>query len=244
MVKIIGLTKAFPGLPAPTLKHIDLTLKPTDFCILLGSNGSGKSTLMRVLSGEYSVDAGQIEINGHDMTHRDRSGPVASVVQDMHKGTIAQMTMLENIVLSMLRGRPARSVLYRQYENEVTALVATLGIGLERYLHTPMGCLSGGQRQMIATLMAVHSKPDVLLLDEHTSALDPKMQRILMEYTAGAIASSNIVSIMVTHKMEDALRYGNRLLMLHEGTIVHDICGAEKEALTVADLLGMFGNFI
>ncbi len=232
MLKLEKIKKTFPGGFEPVLKGIDLTLSPGEFCIVIGSNGSGKSTLMRSISGEYSVDSGKILVKGKAL--------IASVTQDINQGTIAEMTLLENMVLSKLLGKKASFNFYQQQMAEVAVIVKELGIGLENYIDQPLKHLSGGQRQIIATLMAINSKPKILLLDEHTSALDPKMQKLLMEYTANAIAKNNITSLMITHKLDDALRYGDRLIMLHQGQIVFDVNAEEKRALDINKLLELF----
>jgi len=236
MIFIKNLTHTFPGHEEPTLKDINLTLTPGSFCVLLGSNGSGKSTFLRLLAGEYAVNHGTIEINGVDVTRKKRSDIVACVNQEMHRGTVAQMTLLENMVLSLQRTRGGSFNFAAMQEEQIAALVKSFGTGLEKYLYTPLGSLSGGQRQMIATLMALHSKPELLLLDEHTSALDPKMQPQLMAYTAAAVTAQKATTLMITHNLSDALTYGDRVLVLQEGCITRDISGAEKQALTLVDL--------
>ncbi len=242
MIKITQLTKSFSGQAVPTLNELNLQVASGEFCVLLGTNGSGKSTLMRVLSGEYIVDAGSLQVAGVDMTQQDRSSVIASVVQDVNAGTIASLTVLENMVLSLRRGSKGSFSSYQNDAARIAALIEGLGVGLERFLHQPMSTLSGGQRQMIATLMAVHSQPKVLLLDEHTAALDPKMQQILMAYTAHAVETYEITTLMVTHKLEDAVKYGDRLLMLKNGRIALDAAGAEKRRLTVPELLQLFNG--
>ncbi len=243
MLKLINIIKSFSGCFEPVLKGIDLELQHGDFCVVIGSNGSGKSTLMRMISGEYTADSGSIIIDKNDLTNKDRSHLISSVVQDVNKGTIPEMTLLENMVLSTVRGRRAKFAFYNQYEKETVNRLQKLGIGLESYINKPLSSLSGGQRQMIATLMAVNSEPQILLLDEHTSALDPKMQRLLMDYTARAINQHKITTLMITHKLDDAIKYGNRLIMLHKGQIVFDIFGTAKSELNVAELLALFHKY-
>ena len=235
MLKLCGVKKSFPGNFEPILKGIDLALSPGDFTIIIGSNGSGKSTLMRSISGEYSIDSGNIIVDAKTM--------IASVTQDINKGTILEMTLLENMMLGKLLGKSASFSFYQQKSAEIIVILKELGMGLEAYLNQPLKFLSGGQRQMIATLMAIDSKPDILLLDEHTSALDPKMQNLLMEYTAKAIAQNKITALMITHKLDDAIRYGNRLIMLHQGRIVFDAQGKEKRALNVDKVLALFHQY-
>ena len=235
MLKINNLYKIFSGNCNPILNGINLELAPGDFCILIGSNGSGKSTLLKSIDGEYKADKGEI------LT--DKNTLIASVSQDINKGTIAEMTLLENMVLSGLLGKKASLSFYQSKIDEIKITVKELGMGLENYIDRPLSVLSGGQRQMIATLMAISSKPNILLLDEHTSALDPKTQDLLMKYTANAISKNKLTSIMITHKLNDAIRYGNRLVMLHQGQIVFNVKNKEKEALTIDELLSLFHQY-
>jgi putative ABC transport system ATP-binding protein len=231
MLQIHNVIKSFPRIFEPVLKGITLSLREGEFCIIIGANGSGKSTLLKVVSGEYSADSGSVK----------RNGEVSQVVQDVNKGTIPAMTMLENIVLS--RMKTPRFAFYRRYINEVADKIKSLNIGLEKFIDQPLGVLSGGQRQTIATLMALHSGCKILLLDEHTSALDPKMQKMLMEYTARSACELGLTTLMITHNMEDALKYGDRLIMMHRGRIVVDLKENEKSELKLQSLLEMFHKF-
>jgi putative tryptophan/tyrosine transport system ATP-binding protein len=232
MLKLNKLIKSFAGKFDPVLQGIDLSLKSGEFCVIIGSNGSGKSTLMRCISGEYLVDTGTIEMN--------KNAVISSITQDVNKGTIPEMTLLENISLSRIANKSASLKLYNHNKDEIITIIKELNLGLEAYIDQPLSVLSGGQRQMIATLMAFSSKPEILLLDEHTSALDPKHQHLLMEYTASHINKYNITSLMITHKLEDAVRYGNRLIMLHQGRIVLDLNEQEKKKLDANALLNLF----
>lgn len=243
MLKLLNVTKLFSGCFEPVLKSVNLELKNGDFCVLIGSNGSGKSTLIGAIAGQHEIDDGKIIIDGRDMTGKDRSHLIATVIQDVNKATIPQMTLLENVALSKMRGKRAKFSFYKSFEQEISSLVKELGIGLESYINKPLSSLSGGQRQMIATLMAISSKPQILFLDEHTSALDPKSQNMLMQYSARAINQHCITTIMVTHKLDDAIKYGNRLIMLHKGRIVFEVSGAKKSALTVSELLAIFHKY-
>jgi putative tryptophan/tyrosine transport system ATP-binding protein len=231
MINITKATKSFQGLFRPVLDGIDLSLKQGDFCVLIGSNGCGKSTLLKLISGEHKADSGDIKL----------SGDVAQVVQDVTLGTVAEMTLLENISLSKVKTPKLR--FYRRYREQVIQTLQELDIGLEQYIDQPLKMLSGGQRQMIATLMAIHYGRQILLLDEHTSALDPKMQNFLMEYTYKQSIDRGLTTIMITHKMDDAIKYGNRLIMLHQGKIALDIHGFQKKAMAVQDLLAMFHQY-
>ncbi len=229
MLKLHHINKSFSGMSQPVLNNLSFTLRPHEFCVLIGSNGCGKSTLLKSIAGEIAIDSGTIEL-----PHRNR---VATVNQDPRLGTIPELSILENVVLSLLRNKSAGLRFYRHYESMAIQLIRELGLGLENRLHEKMQHLSGGQRQVIATLMAIHAKPKILLLDEHTSALDPIMQKRLMHYTAQSIHREKISCIMISHHLHDAIHYGDRLIMLHQGSIVLDVTGSEKQQLTVNDLL-------
>jgi putative ABC transport system ATP-binding protein len=231
MLQMNNVVKLYPGAFEPTVKGVNLFLKEGEFCVIVGSNGSGKSTLLKIASGEYLADSGSVK----------RNGDVAQVVQDVNKGTIPSMTMLENIALSQMKS--PHFAFYRRYMNEIIDKVKSLNIGLEKFIDKPLGVLSGGQRQTIATLMALISGRKILLLDEHTSALDPKMQKMLMEYTVRLVRELKLTTIMITHNMEDALKYGDRLIMLHCGRIVVDLQGSEKSKLETHSLIEMFHKF-
>lgn len=235
MLRLDNLYKSFPGSIEPALKGINLELEQGDFCVLIGTNGSGKSTLIKTILGEHILDSGQIIT--------DEKTIITSVAQDIETGTISEMTLLENIVISKLRHKKANFRFYRKYAQEVKALVTKLSIGLEHSIEKPLMFLSGGQRQMVATLMALVPEPNILLLDEHTSALDPKMQKLLMELTSKEILEKKITCLMVTHKLDDALLYGNRLIMMHKGKIVLDLKKQEKESLTLENLLSLFHKY-
>lgn len=239
MLQFKNIIKSFPGGFAPVLNGIDLELHKGDFCIVVGANGSGKSTLLKVGSGEYTPDSGVVKIDG-----RAKSKNMASqVVQDVAQGVIPEMSLLENIALSQMHTKHPRFAFYSRYRQEAIQMIASLRIGLEEYIDQPMSSLSGGQRQIIATLMAIHAGRKVLLLDEHTSALDPKMQVVLMEYTAKAVAEAGLTTMMITHRMDDAIKYGNRLIMLHGGKIVFDVAGRKKAALKLDELLALFHKY-
>ncbi len=231
MINITKVTKSFQGLFRPVINDVSLSLERGDFCILIGANGCGKSTLLKLISGEHKADSGTIKL----------SGDVAQVVQDVNLGTVPEMTLLENVALNEVT--TPRLLFYRRYRDQVIQKLKELDIGLEEYIDQPLKMLSGGQRQMIATLMAINSGRQILLLDEHTSALDPKMQALLMEYTHKQVINRGLTTIMITHKMDDAIKYGNRLIMLHQGKVVLDIQGMQKKAMAVQDLLAMFHQY-
>lgn len=241
MLSLVNFTKLFPGQLVPTLDSINLDIMRGEFCVVVGNNGSGKSTLMRCIAGEYGLDSGSISINQQDMTKQDRSSFIASVTQDINIGTVSAMTLLENMVLSQMRSRQAHLCFYkRQRRAEIVAIIKEFNLGLEDYIDQPMSNLSGGQRQIIATIMAITSNPQILLLDEHTSALDPNTQNLLMAYTVESIAKNKITAIMITHKLETALRYGNRLIVLNKGGVALDVKNKAKELLEIEQLLGFF----
>jgi putative tryptophan/tyrosine transport system ATP-binding protein len=236
MLQLINISKSFLNGERPVLKQINLHLEPGDFCVVIGSNGSGKSTLMKLISGEYQPDYGQIMMQNEAIKNQN----IASVIQDINKGTIVDMTLLENIAFSLSRVKNRGFLFYSRQANLVIKKLKALNIGLEQYINTPLSHLSGGQRQMIATMMALIAQPKLLLLDEHTSAIDPIMQKTLMDYTQKAITEQNLTSLMITHKLDDAIQYGNRLIMLHQGEIVFDVKDKAKSALKIADLLDLF----
>ena len=231
MLRIKNLTKTFPGVYAPVLNNINLTINNEDFCVIIGANGSGKSTLLKLISGEYLPDGGIIESHGK----------IAQVVQDINLGTIAEMTLLENMALSSIAKPKLR--FFNRYKQQVMNNINSLHIGLDKYVETELKCLSGGQRQALAILMAINTGCRILLLDEHTSALDPKTQSIMMKHTAEQINIHKFTCLMITHKLDDAIQYGNRLIMLHKGKIVLDLSGTDKKNLQLSDLLALFHQY-
>ena len=243
-----GLSKVFnAGTPDArlALDAVDLDLAPGDFTVVIGSNGAGKSTLLNALAGEVSLDAGTLTVGASDLTrlptHR-RARWIARVFQDPLIGTAASMTIEENLAVAESRGdtRTLAPALNRAGRSRYEALLATLGLGLETRLATKVSMLSGGQRQALALLMAVMKRPALLLLDEHTAALDPRTAEAVMTATLAAISSARLTTLMVTHNMSHALRFGNRLLMMNAGRVVLDVAGHQKSALTVEGLVEKF----
>ncbi|MGA8226005.1 MAG: ATP-binding cassette domain-containing protein [Xanthobacteraceae bacterium] len=243
-----ALRKAFhSGTPNQrvALADVTLSLAAGDFAVVIGSNGAGKSTLLNAIAGEVRVDSGRIEIDGRDVTaeptHR-RASAIARVFQDPSVGTAGPMTIEENLALAERRG--ARNGLRlglsssarRRYRNRLAAI----GLGLEDRLGQKVELLSGGQRQSLALLMAVLATPKLLLLDEHTAALDPKTADVVMRATTQAVAHDRLTTLMVTHNMQHALDYGNRLIMMNEGRIVFEAHAGEKAALTIERLVQRF----
>jgi putative ABC transport system ATP-binding protein len=243
-----GLCKVFhPGSADEriALDEVNLTLAPGDFAVVIGSNGAGKSTLLNALAGEVRLDAGTVTIGADDLTalptHR-RARWVSRVFQDPLIGTAASMTIEENLAVAESRGntRTLAPALTRAGRSRHTELLASLGLGLESRLGTKVSMLSGGQRQALALLMAVMKRPALLLLDEHTAALDPRTAEAVMTATLAAINDAHLTTLMVTHNMNHALRFGNRLLMMHAGRVVLDVSGEQKSQLTVEGLVEKF----
>ncbi|MBE9388000.1 ABC transporter ATP-binding protein [Vagococcus salmoninarum] len=227
------------------MDHLNLKIQPGDFITVLGGNGAGKSTLFNSIAGNLPLTSGKVYIKGNDVTQKkeeERALYLSRVFQDPKMGTAPRMTVAENLLLAMHRGQK-RGLKARDLEAHhpyFTELCQLIGNGFENHLATPTGNLSGGQRQALSLLMATITKPDLLLLDEHTAALDPKTSRSLMALTEQQIKKDNLTCLMITHRMEDALTYGNRLIVLHKGQIKVDLGPAEKAKLTLADLLLFF----
>ncbi|MDN6768492.1 ATP-binding cassette domain-containing protein [Bifidobacterium mongoliense] len=227
------------------LDHVDLAVRAGEFVTVLGGNGAGKSTLFNVVSGTLPLTRGQVLINGRDVTHESevaRASSVARVFQDPKMGTAPRMSVAENLLLALRRGR-RRRVRPRDldaHRERFRELCAGIGNGLEEHLDTPAGNLSGGQRQALSLIMATIEEPDLLLLDEHTAALDPKTSKQLMRITAEKIKQSHLTCLMITHRMDDALVYGDRLIVMSKGGIARDLDREQKRELTMPDLLQFF----
>ena len=227
------------------LDDINLNIHPGDFVTVLGGNGAGKSTLFNVVSGNLLPSKGQIFIEENEITELNeekRATWISRVFQDPKMGTAPRMTVAENLLLAMYRGKK-RTLAIRPLEKNrdyFYKLCQQIGNGLEDHLDTPTGQLSGGQRQALSLLMATILPPKLLLLDEHTAALDPKTSKKLMEITAERVTKQELTCLMITHRMEDALKYGNRLIVLQKGRIIHDLPQVEKVRLTMKDLLEFF----
>ena len=248
MLKITNLKKTFNAgtiNEKVALDGLNLHLKDGDFVTVIGGNGAGKSTLLNASCGVWKPDFGTIEIDGVDVSHLPelkRAQFLGRVFQDPMKGTAPDMEIAENLSIASKRGIKRRFVrgvrkADRAYYRE---LLKTLDLGLEDRLSTKVGLLSGGQRQAVTLLMATLNKPKVLLLDEHTAALDPKTAAKVLEITERIVRENHLTTLMITHNMKDAITYGNRLIMLHEGHVVVDVEGEEKQMLTVEDLLALF----
>ena len=229
------------------LRGVTLTLNEGDFCTVIGGNGAGKSTMLNAVAGTWAVDAGTISIGGTDVTrlpeHR-RAAFIGRVFQDPMMGTAPTMQIVENLALAARRGqrRGFRWGLTKTEKDRYQALLSGLGLGLEDRLTSKVGLLSGGQRQALTLLMASLKKPKLLLLDEHTAALDPKTAAKVLELSDRIVAESHLTTMMVTHNMKDAIQHGNRLIMMYDGKIVIDVSGEEKKKLTVPQLLELFSK--
>jgi len=229
------------------LQGVNLTLRDGDFVTVIGGNGAGKSTLMNAVAGVYQVDQGNIVIDGADVTKLPefkRAPYIGRVFQDPMMGTAASMQIEENLALAARRGRRRglRAGITRAEREEYRTLLAGLGLGLEDRMTSKVGLLSGGQRQALTLLMATLRKPKLLLLDEHTAALDPKTAAKVLETTEKFVQRDNLTTLMITHNMRDAIAHGNRLIMMYEGQIAIDVSGGEKKKLTVERLLEMFSK--
>ncbi len=227
------------------LKNVNLTLEDGDFVTVIGGNGAGKSTMLNAIAGVWPVDQGNILIDGKDVTklpEYKRAAFLGRVFQDPMNGTAATMGIEENLALALRRGQSRTlRVGIKNNEREVyKRLLATLGLGLEDRLTSKVGLLSGGQRQALTLLMATLKKPKLLLLDEHTAALDPKTAAKVLETTDMIVNRDRLTTLMITHNMKDAIVHGNRLIMMMDGNIILDIRGEEKKTLTVEDLLHKF----
>lgn len=227
------------------LDHVDLTIQKGDFITVLGGNGAGKSTLFNVLAGSLPLTSGNIRLKHQDITNwkeEKRATAFSRVFQDPKQGTAPRMTVAENLLLALHRGEK-RTIKRRELKENKPAfyeMCASLGNGLENHLDTPTGNLSGGQRQALSLLMATLKDPELLLLDEHTAALDPKTAKQLMKFTNQRIQEKELTCLMITHRMEDALQYGNRLLLLKKGKIKKDLNAQAKKKLTLNDLFLFF----
>ena len=229
------------------LSGLNLHLKPGDFVTVIGGNGAGKSTMLNSVSGAYTVDEGKIIIDGVDVTRLPeykRAKFIGRVFQDPMMGTAATMQIEENLALAARRGKPRtlRSGITNKEREEYREQLKILDLGLEDRMTAKVGLLSGGQRQALTLLMATLQQPKLLLLDEHTAALDPKTAAKVLEATQKIVERSNLTTLMITHNMRDAIAYGNRLIMMYNGHIVVDVSGEEKKNLTVEQLLGLFSK--
>jgi len=236
-----------PGTPIETkaLQGLSLEIPTGQFVTVIGTNGAGKSTFLNAVSGDLPVDSGRILIDGDDVTRLpvwSRANRVARVFQDPMAGTCEDLTIEENLALAQQRGqrRGLRRAVQREMRDEFRERLSTLGLGLENRLTDRIGLLSGGQRQAVSLLMAALQPSRILLLDEHTAALDPRTADFVLQLTARIVEEKKLTSMMVTHSMRQALDVGDRTVMLHQGQVVLDVAGDERKGLDVPDLLQMF----
>jgi putative ABC transport system ATP-binding protein len=250
MLELKNIKKTFfPGTvnEKVALKGIDLVLEDGDFVTIIGGNGAGKSTMLNAISGVWKPDCGQVIVDGVDVTHLPeykRAKYLGRVFQDPMMGTAKDMEIEENLALALRRGkrRGLKWRITREERENYRRILADLDLGLETRMTHKVGLLSGGQRQAVTLLMATINTPKVLLLDEHTAALDPKTAAKVLEITDRIVERDHLTTLMITHNMQDAIDHGNRLIMMHEGQIIIDVKGEEKKKLTVPDLLAMFAN--
>ena len=250
MLKIENVCKTFNAgtiNEKRALNGVSLTLNDGDFVTVIGGNGAGKSTLMNAIAGVFGVDSGKIIIDGTDLTHLPeykRAKYIGRVFQDPMMGTAATMQIEENLALAARRGmkRTLRIGITKAEREEYKEQLKILGLGLENRMTSKVGLLSGGQRQALTLLMATLRKPKLLLLDEHTAALDPKTAEKVLDATERIVAKDKLTTVMITHNMRDAIAHGNRLIMMYDGKILIDVSGEEKKNLTVEQLLALFSK--
>lgn len=250
MLEIRNVTKVFNKGSVDekiALNGLSLTLNDGDFVTVIGGNGAGKSTMLNAICGTWLPDSGSVILDGIDVTglpEHKRAKYLGRVYQDPMMGTAANMQIEENLALAARRGkrRTLRPMITKDERETYRQLLAELELGLESRLSAKVGTLSGGQRQALTLLMATMQSPKLLLLDEHTAALDPKTAARVMELTEKIVNETRLTTLMITHNMRDAIQYGNRLIMLHDGRVILDISGEDKKKLTVAELLEMFSK--
>ena len=250
MLEISHVTKTFNAKTVNervALDDVCLRLEDRDFVTVIGGNGAGKSTLLNAIAGVWPVDGGNIVIDGTDVTgmsEHKRAALLGRVFQDPMLGTAATMQIEENLALALRRGesRTLKAGITKEERSRYKDLLAELGLGLENRMTAKVGLLSGGQRQALTLLMATLRKPKLLLLDEHTAALDPRTAAKVLELSERIIEENQLMTLMVTHNMKDAIRYGNRLIMMNEGRIILDIAGEEKKQLTIELLMDAFAK--
>ncbi len=225
--------------------RVSLRVNKGDFICIIGSNGAGKSTLLNLISGKLSIDKGRISLDDSDITSEpesQRCKKVSRIFQDPSLGTIPSMTIRENLSMALNKGKKFdfSFLVNKRNENFFKDTLKTLDLGLEDKLEVTVSKLSGGQRQSLALIMSTLTDPSLLLLDEHTAALDPKTSEIVMDITDKIIKEKNLTALMVTHNIDHAIKYGNRLIMMHRGQIIMDVSGEEKNSLTKEKLLSLF----
>ena len=248
VLRVEGISHVFHrGTPGEVraLDGVDLALEPGTFAVVLGTNGSGKSSLLNAIAGSLALTGGRVLLEGRDVTRwseQRRARLISRVFQNPFTGTAADLSVAENLVLAGGRGgaRRLRRALGRERRRDVREQVARLGLDLEDRLDTPIGLLSGGQRQALTVLMATMVRPTLLLLDEHTAALDPRSAEQVIRLTQAAVARGGLTTLMVTHSLSQAVALGDRVLVMHRGRVVHDLADVRRRRLTEADLLQLF----
>ncbi len=250
MLNINSISKSFItdlGTTKTVFRNLNLKVEKGDFISIIGSNGAGKSTLLDTITGNISIDSGSIDIDGKEISsvpRHKRGSFISKVYQNPSMGTAPSMTVFENLSMADNKGKifglsMGLNKKRKEYYKEV---LKELDLGIENQMDTEVGSLSGGQRQCLALIMATLNKPDILLLDEHTAALDPKTSKIIMDKTKEIVEKNKISTLMITHNLQDAINYGNRLIMLHNGEVILDIKGKQKMNLTPEKLLNIFNN--
>lgn len=248
MIELLNVRKVFNPKTVNenvAIRGLNLKIEKGEFVAVIGSNGAGKSTMLNLIAGILQPDGGSVLANGKDITALPdyaRASFIGSVFQDPLSGTAKSLSIEENMAIALKRGqgRWFRKGVNRRNRQLFAEKLATLGLGLENRLKTNAGLLSGGQRQCLTLLMAVMANPEILLLDEHTAALDPKTAELVMNLTAKLVSEMNLTCLMVTHNMKQAVEYGSRIIMMHGGEVVVDVSGEKRQGLTVADLMRMF----
>lgn len=248
MLRLNGVSKTFvtDADRVVALQAIDLDLAKGDVLTIIGSNGAGKSTLLNLIAGTFPPTTGTIELSGEDMTavaEHKRSRRIGRIVQSPLAGTAPTMSVAENLALASKKGRRGlRMALGKRTRKTFTDQLASLGLGLEQRLDCPVSLLSGGERQALTVLMATLVPPELLLLDEHTAALDPRNASMIVDLTRAFVGNLGLTTLMVTHNMEQAICVGNRLVMMHKGEFIHQLAGDEKAETTVSELVDLFAE--
>ncbi len=250
MLRLIDIDKTFnKGTvnEAKLFEDFSLTVKSGEFLSVVGSNGSGKTTMLNIIGGSCPIDGGKVELDGTDITKMPeyrRARKIGRVFQNPAQGTVPSMTVAENLAVAKLKGRHCglTAAIGRSERENLRVLAASLGLGLEDRMNVPVGLLSGGQRQALTLLMCTLTPIDLLLLDEHTAALDPKTAEQIMELTDRIVREKKLTAIMVTHNLRYAVEYGNRMIMMHSGGTVLDVSDDEKKKTKVEDILGLFNS--